>query len=147
MSKTTHRGLLKIDASSPDYEVTGPWETIVNAALVALDAAHGAEIHTVDGAIAAKEGTVLIGGSGVSALTLAAPTAGLPSAATPGDDGKELKIMAVTTHAHTVTTPSNVLDGAHHLATFAAIGDILRLIAYNGKWYPVYSTPTNVVIS
>lgn len=80
------------------------------------------------GAITEKGGSVVIGGSGATALTLAAPTSG-------SDDGKKLKIVCATAHAHTVTTPSNGLNGNHHIATFAAAGDFLELVAYQGVWY------------
>src|SRR5579864_6673782 len=84
-------------------------------------------------AITIKEGTVFITSSGVNAMTLAAPVAGLPSAG--GDDGKILVIMSTTAHAHTVTTPANVINGADDTITFSgAVTDFSELRAYNGKW-------------
>jgi hypothetical protein len=121
MSSTEHRGLAKFPVTPA--EVSGPWVNVVDTALDALDDMHGVEFHNAAGAITIKEGMVLVGGSGATALTLAAPRAGLPSAG--GDDGKELVIVAVTAHAHTVNST---------LATFAAIGDVARLVAYNGAW-------------
>lgn len=137
---TTNRGLAKVASASPDFESSGPWAGH-NSAMDAIDQAlWGVESHTSAGAISATEGKVFIGGSGVTALTLAAPTAGLPSAG--GNDGQELLIIAVTAHAHTVTTPSNVINGNKHIATFASIGDSIRLVANNGVWIAAANSTT-----
>lgn len=106
----------KFTSSSPDAQATS------------VGSSGG--IYDTAGAITEKGGTVLIGGSGVTALTLAAPTSG-------ADDGKELTIIAQTTHAHTVTTPAAKINGAHSVLTFAAIGDGVKLVAYGGVWYTV----------
>jgi hypothetical protein len=123
-----------IPSTSPDYTTNLGKQVDVEAA----------EFDDVDGAIAIKSGTVIIGSSTARALTLAAPTSGAQPA---GDDGKILKIVAITTHAHTVTTPSNKISPSHSVITFAAALDQAELIAQGGLWYPVYTTPTNVVIS
>lgn len=80
------------------------------------------------GAITELGGKVLIGGSGVTALTLAAPTSGV-------DDGKTIEVLVLTAHAHTITTPSNAINGNKHVDTFAAIGDNAKFVAYQGVWY------------
>jgi len=140
---TANRGFSKVPTNSPDYEATGPWVGN-NAALDALDAALGVEVDAASGAIAIKEGTVLITKGSAAAMTLAAPTAGLPSAGTPGDDGKVLRIVGTTAFAHTVTAPANKINGTKHLFTFANAGDSCILVAYNGVWYSV-ATPTAVL--
>lgn len=85
-------------------------------------------------AVAYKEGTVFITTAGVDAMTLATPTAGLPSAG--GDDGRELTIIDTTGHAHTVTTSANVINGNKHVATFGGtVGQFGTFISYNGVWY------------
>jgi hypothetical protein len=147
MSNTANRNLAKLSTNAAEYEAAGPWATVLHPLIDEVDAQGGAVKYTAAGptAVTIKEGNVTIGGSGVTALTLAVPTAG--TIASGGDDGRLLRFMAVTAHAHTVTTPANGIDGAHHIATFAAAGDKLELLADNGIWVPVYKTPTNVVIS
>jgi len=110
-----------------------------------FDSAFGIEADTVAGAIAIKEGTVFIGSSGALAMTLVAPTAGLPSAG--GDDGKELTIIATTAHAHTVTTPANKINANKHIATYAAVGDAMTLVALNGVWYSTLLAGTPVALT
>ncbi|MGH9522718.1 MAG: hypothetical protein ACRD3E_09330 [Terriglobales bacterium] len=135
MAKTTNRGWSKTPTTSPDYHVGSP---LVNhdAALDDLDKVFAVEVDAGDGAIAIKEGTAVITKGSAAALTLAAPVAGLPSAATPGDDGKVLRIVSTTAFANVVTTPANKLNGNKLTATFAAAaGGGLHLIAYNGVWY------------
>lgn len=119
----------KIASGSPDVGT--------NVGLV--DQAFGTEVHSAAGAIGIKEGTVFITASSAVALTLATPTAGLPSAG--GDDGKVLKIIGTTAHAHTVTTASDKINGADDTVTFANKGDSVELVAYQGIWY-VNGTPT-----
>ena len=83
------------------------------------------------GAIAIASSTVSLGSGGALAMTLATP-------ATPGDDGKKIKIVAVTAQAHTVTTPQNKIKGANtsgDTITFAHIGDMAILEAVGGLWY------------
>jgi hypothetical protein len=94
---------------------------------------------SADGAIGIKNGRVYITKGSACALTLALPTAG-------DDDGKVLEVTDTTGFAHTVTTPSNGINGSKHIATFAGgIGQKLRLEAYNGGWYCVMSPPTGGV--
>jgi hypothetical protein len=136
---TTNRGFGKVATNSPDYEANGPWAAL-NTSIDAIDAALGVEVKSSDtgglAAIASKEGTVLLTKSSAGAFTLAAPTAGLPSAG--GDDGKVLRIIAGSAQAHTVTqtTPGfNNGGSAKDVATFGgAIGDSMEVVAYNGEW-------------
>jgi hypothetical protein len=115
----------RIASSSPD-----------NPSVIAqaFDPAWALEHDTASGAIAIKEGTVVLDAGSALAMTLVAPTAGAPSAG--GDDGKELTIITRTAQAHTVTTPANALNTNKHIATWtAAIGNAITFIAYNGVWY------------
>lgn len=99
-----------------------------------FDNAFSVEVDLVSGAIAVKEGTAFITKAGVAAMTLALPTAGLPSAG--GDDGRELTIIDTTGHAHTVTTPVSGINGASHIATFGGTtGQFGTFISYNGGWF------------
>lgn len=136
---STNRGFKKVSSSSPDYVGVsgGPWKDIGDT-IDAIDAALGVEIRTTDtlAPIVSKEGTVILAKSSAGAWTLAAPTAGLPSAG--GDDGKVLRLVAGTAQAHTVTqTTPGINNGgsASDVATYAgAIGNTMELVAYNGEW-------------
>ncbi len=89
----------------------------------------GIEIESADGAIGIKKATAVITKSTAAALTLPLPTVGT-------DDGSVLRIISTTAAAHTITTPASGLNGALHIATFAAnIGSAVELVAYNGSWY------------
>lgn len=100
----------------------------------AFDPAWGVEHDTAAGAIAIKEGTVILDAALALAMTLVAPTAGAPSAG--GDDGKELTIICKQAQANTVTTPANGINGNKHVITFsAAVANCVTLVAYNGVWY------------
>jgi hypothetical protein len=138
MSLTSFLGLTKtVDLASP---VTS------NANLDAIDALATVESRSTDTSapIVSKLGSVFLGKSTAGSWTLAAPTAGLPSAG--GDDGKTLKLIATTAQAHVVTTPASALNGSLHIATWAAaIGNNLELTAFNGVWYKV--TATGVTLS
>lgn len=72
-------------------------------------------------------GLVLLSGTSACTPTLALPVAGV-------DDGTVIKVVAQTAHAHTITTPSNGINGANITLTFAAVGDEAQLQAYNGTW-------------
>ncbi len=85
-------------------------------------------------AIPIKQGLAVATTAGVNAMTLALPTAG-PIAAG-GDDGKILRVASITAQAHTITTPSNGIYAAKHIATFGgAIGDYAEFVAFNAQWY------------
>jgi hypothetical protein len=73
--------------------------------------------------------------AGVTALTLAAPTAGAQSAG--GDDGVEIEIRSTTAFAHTLTATGLLQTGTANVnvGTFSAFaGAGIWLLAYNGKW-------------
>jgi len=103
------------------------------------------EVDAASGAIAIKEGTVLITKSTAAAMTLAAPVSG--ARASGGDNSKKLKIIAGTAQAHAVTTPSNKINGADDTVTFAAVGDWVEFVAYNGVWYATLGGPTPAALS
>ena len=107
--------------------------------IAALDAPYAVVPLSASGAISASQGFCPITASGVAALTLAAPTAGLPSAG--GNDGQVIRIFDTGGHAHTVTTPSNGINGNKHIITFGgAVPNFIELLAYNGVWYVLASS-------
>ena len=110
-----------------------------------LSSMAGFEADSASGAIAIKEGVALITKTTAAAMTLAAPQPG--SRASGGDDGKRLKIIAGTAHAHTVTTPANKINAADDTITFAAVGDWVEFVAYNGVWYATLGGPTPAALS
>lgn len=144
MSKTANRGFRKVDTTSPDYT---PVEAARAADIDIIDTALGVKVF--DGsaghvAIDIKEGTALLTktGSGGS-YTLAKPVAGLPSASTPGDDGKILRVVSTTAQAHTLTNSDpgfNAGGSAKDVGTFGgAVGDSVELLAYNAEWIVINS--------
>lgn len=106
------------------------------------------QVMAADGAITIKEGVVVVTKAGVCAMTLAAPLPGAQAAG--GDNGKVLWVDSHTAQAHTLTV-SGGLRGAGagaDVGTFgAAIGNGVGLYAYNGAWYPVPGTNTNVTFA
>lgn len=101
------------------------------------------QVAAANGAITIKSGIVVITKGSAAALTLAAPTAGT-------DDGKVLHIDSLTANAHTVTLAGGLRGGGAgaDVGTFgAAIGNGIVLYAYNGAWYPVPGTNTNVTFA
>lgn len=124
----------RIPTTNPDYEAGAGVGSIVDT----IEKQAAVEVDTASGAIAIKEGTVILNGAGALAMTLVAPTAGMPSAG--GDDGKRLTIIAATSHAHTVTTPANKINGADDTVTYATAGQAATLVAYNGVWYATVLT-------
>ena len=112
----------------------------------ALDAQYAVEVHAASGAIVTTTGTVVITKlSALAAMTLALPKAGLPSVG--GNDGNTLNILSTTAEAHTITTPTNGINGGHTVITFSAVADFAQLVAYNGTWWFTMGTPTNVTIT
>lgn len=84
-------------------------------------------------AITIVQGLLTIIKGSAAAYTLRAPVAGLPQNG--GEDGNTLRINTSTAFAHTVTCPSNVLNGNKAIATFAAaVGNGITLTAKNGVW-------------
>jgi hypothetical protein len=124
------------DTSLVDNGLVGDSSTAPSVGISAVLAGHFQEAlaaYSADGAIGAP-GVAMITKGSAAALTLAAPIAGAPAAG--GMDGLMLEVIATTAFAHTVTTPSNKLNGTLHIATFGgAVGDYIRLRAYNGVWY------------
>jgi hypothetical protein len=119
----------------------GPLDEGLGGSLQALDTCcWGLEIDAASGAIRATEGSVVITKATAAAMTLAAPTAGSP--ANGGDDGQRLKVFCIQAAAHTITTPSNAINGNKHVVTFANAGDSVSFIAYNGVWYVLSTTGT-----
>lgn len=107
----------------------------IDAALSSAGAPTGSALPTyvTSGAITQKSGVLGIGSAGALTMTLADPTTGV-------DDGKILRLIAVTAHAHIVTTTAAINGGANHKATFGgALGDQLNLVAIGGKWYQLPS--------
>jgi hypothetical protein len=102
----------------------------------------GFEIDLVDGTVAIKDGQLVITKATAIALTLPPPTAGLPTAATPGDDGKILRITSTTAVAHVITCSQGFnAKGSPGTATFgAAKGNGMVLMAHQGQWYNVSNT-------
>lgn len=102
-----------------------------------IGAGQKVELDTTAGAISITRGLVALDAAGALAMTLAAPVAGQ-------DDGKELKIVDQTGHAHTVTTPANGLNGAYHIFTFNGyLGNAVTLVAQGGVWWaPTSSSAT-----
>ena len=136
---TTTLGLNLISTSSPDYEAGLSPIALASANFTTLDTKFGVEVESASGAIGIKEGYAVITKAGVAAMTLAAPTAGLPAAG--GDDGRVLTVVSTTANAHTVTTPSNKVNGASSVLTFgAAVANFVTLIAYQGVWYVLAKT-------
>jgi hypothetical protein len=104
-----------------------------NPALASLDAPYAVTPIAAAGA-SPLQGLVPITGSGVTAITLATPVAGLPSAG--GNDHQKLRFVDTTGHAHTVTTASNKIAPSHSVLTFGGtVGSFVELYAYNGLWY------------
>jgi hypothetical protein len=106
-------------------------------------ATDGVTAAVASGAIAVASGTVSLGSGGALAMTLATP-------ASPGDDGKQIFVIAVTAHAHKITTAANkiVMQGATgDTLTFAAVADSVLLEAIGGLWYVRDITATNPALT
>jgi hypothetical protein len=92
---------------------------------------------TASGAVPVRPSTnYVITNAAITALTLAAPTAGT-------DDGVTISIRSATAFAHTLTATGLLQTGsaAVNVATFAAFaGAGLTLRAFNGKWMVESST-------
>lgn len=89
-------------------------------------------VYSADGAISIASQLAVITKGTAAALTLAAPTATT-------HDGIIIEIVSSTAAAHTVTATTigfNAADAAGDVGTFAAaIGNGLRVVAYQGEWY------------
>lgn len=99
----------------------------------------------VDGAIPPTTGTAMLTKGSIGAYTLAAPSAGSPSAG--GQDGLTICIIAGTAFAHVVTCPANKINTNKLTATWtAAVGNSIELVAFNGVWYTL-GTPSGVALA
>lgn len=121
--------------------VVDVWNYSTTAIPVIVSAASGAI------AIPSKSGAQVIitynGGAG--GYTLAAPTAG---GAGVGQDGQIFELVTTTAQAHVITSSVDGFNakGSSGTATWtAAIGNALKLLAYNGHWYAI--TKTGVTIA
>jgi hypothetical protein len=89
---------------------------------------------------------VFITWKGVTTLTLANPVSGTPGPGVTGQDGFTLCITDTTGYAHTLTTGTNGINGAKHVATFAgAAGSSIYLKAFGGSWW--MQTATGVTLT
>lgn len=71
---------------------------------------------------------------GASAMTLAQPLPGAQDAG--GNDGALLEVIALDAEAYTITTAADGINGTGDtLTASAAVGDTVRLVAFNGTWY------------
>lgn len=140
---TTTLGFNLVSTSSPDYHDGASPVGLLSSNFTTLDAKYATEVESASGAVGIKEGFAVITKAGVAVMTLAAPTAGLPSAG--GDDTKVLTIVSTTAQAHTVTTPANKVNAASTTLTFgAAIGNFVQVLAYGGVWYTLGKTGVTV---
>lgn len=99
------------------------------------------QVMSADGAITMKDGIVVVTKGSACAMTLAAPNA---------DDNGVLIIDSHTAQAHTLTISGGLRNAGSgsDVGTFGgAIGDGIVLYAYNGAWYPVPGTNTNVTFA
>ncbi len=91
---------------------------------------------TASGAIAVRpSANYVITKAGIAVMTLAAPTAGLPSAG--GDDGTIIQVQSATAFAHTITATGLLQTGsdAVNVVSFNPYaGASISFQAYNGKW-------------
>jgi hypothetical protein len=128
-------GLLAIGANHPENEAApSSIASILNALIAAFDGNGSVEVKLVDGAIVSTSGNVLITKVTGANLTLAAPTAGLPSAG--GNDGQMLRVVATTTAAtHVITIPATKLNGNKTTISMTTAGQGAHLMAYSGIWW------------
>jgi hypothetical protein len=100
-------------------------------------------------ALPVADSDVFVTSSGVNAMTLGTPRAGVYPAGTavmqaigdPRDDGKRLRVVDTTGHAHTITTAAGIVAPGHHILTFnGTVGSFVDLEAYNGLWYVIGSS-------
>lgn len=148
MAQTKYHATYGADADLGNTTVTGTLSVSGATTQTGLLTASGGvkipvQVASADGAITIRNGIVTITKATAAALTLAAPTATT-------HDGYVLYIDSTTAAAHTVTI-ANGLRGAGagaDVGTFGgAIGDGIVLYAYNGAWYPVPGTNTNVTFA
>jgi hypothetical protein len=138
--------LYQLPTTSPDYENGASPIALVSASLAKLDGSHNVVAYNSGTAITITQGLVVLTKTGsLAAMTLALPTAGLPSATVPGNDGQTLRVVSTTAYAHTITTPTNGINGGHTVITFTGAYDFVELTAYNGTW--VFGATNNVTVT
>jgi hypothetical protein len=91
-------------------------------------------LHTANGAIDVRTHTVVLGGAGSRAMTLATPTA--------EQNGVRLLVMNINAEAHSITTPGadTIVDSysggiGNRYTTYSQPGLSAMLEAHDGKWY------------
>lgn len=146
--RETSAGVFKADNGTTQTQVS--LKTEADAIQTALDAAKMvacAPTKAYDGTTGHK---AIDKASGCAMLTKATAgtdyTLAAPTATT--DDGIEIEIITTTAAAHVVTAGAGKINGATNgTATFAAaIGNNVKLKAYQGVWYTV-GTPLGVTIA
>ena len=95
-----------------------------------------------DGAVTipgSQRATVFITKGSAAALTIADPASGT-------DDGKEILVISITAYAHTLSNAAGsgffpTGGASKDVGTFgAAAGNLLRFVAYQGKWWVTQNT-------
>lgn len=118
-----HKAYLSLD----QQHITVALNTLLQPPVTKITAAGAIDPHT--------PAVYTVTNAAVTAMTLAAPTAGAQSVG--GDDGIEIEIRSVTAFAHTLTATGLFQTGTANvnLGTFAAFaGAGIWLMANNGKW-------------
>ena len=101
--------------------------------------------YTAAGAINPACGVAYLNGSSAQAMTLIAPKAGAPSVG--GMDGVYLTVFDIAGKAHTITCPSNKINGNKTTATFSGTAAAnITFIAIAGTWW-VFGTQVGVTLS
>ena len=129
--QTTLQSVTLVDNGLPgDASTVPPFNT---SGVIASGVQYPVQVIAGDGAITISTGVVVLTKGSAAAITLAKPVAG--SAASGGQDGSRLLIVAGSAQAHVVTGPASSINGTLHIGTFtAAIGNAFELVAYNGGW-------------
>jgi hypothetical protein len=120
----------------------GAWDSSASQEIQSV-VAQGSVVYYIGAADAlAAPGFAAFNGSVVDASTLFTPVAGSQPT---GDDGKKIKIIDLTGHAHTITTAANAIVNSKHIATFnGTIGSYVSLQAINGLWAVLESTGVTI---
>lgn len=130
-------GIVLADAATFEADVIGEATADAGVTIDGLLIKNGvigvSQAITGDGAITIQNATVLLSKAGAGAITLAAPTAGT-------HDLIEIEVITLTAQAHVITSGVEGFNdkGSSGTVTFtAAIGNSVRLKAWNGNWYVV----------
>ena len=101
--------------------------------------------YTAAGAINPGCGVAYLNGSSAQAMTLIAPKAGAPLLG--GMDGMYLTVFDTVGKAHTITTPTNGINGSKHIATYnGTVASNITFVAIGGVWW-VVGTQVGVTLS